>query len=127
MLPNLTQLKAVARDVAGFAQHKDRVAATAKLMRTKLPAIREGLKLISKSDKNEALSIGSLLGRNASERPNDTALLYEDRRYSLTIENTAVDKLMEGVPVTITPSDELAVPCRRERPTCYGSRCHGPT
>jgi acyl-CoA synthetase (AMP-forming)/AMP-acid ligase II len=82
MLPNLTQLKAVVRDVAGFAQHKDRVAETAKLVRTKLPAIREGLKLIGKSDKNEALSIGSLLERNARERPNDTALLYEDKLYT---------------------------------------------
>ena len=51
MNTNLTQLKSLARDFAGFAQQPDRVVETAKLVWTKFPAIRAGLKMIGKSDK----------------------------------------------------------------------------
>ena len=48
----------------------------------KLPAIARGLRLTSKSDKTEALSIGHFLEHNARVWPDRPALLFDDRRYT---------------------------------------------
>jgi citronellyl-CoA synthetase len=70
----------IARDLGTILSQPTEVASRARLVGRKLPAIVAGLKEISKSDKTEALSIGSYLERNARERPHETALLYEDQR-----------------------------------------------
>ena len=72
----------VARDLRRLATQPTVVLDRARLIRRKLPSIVSGLKVIGKSDKTEALSIGSMLERNAAERPNDPALLFEDERYT---------------------------------------------
>jgi acyl-CoA synthetase (AMP-forming)/AMP-acid ligase II len=72
----------LARALGQVLRNPEEVLARAKLLRRKLPAIRRGLKLVGKSDKDEALSIGSFLEENARERPNGVALLYEGRRYT---------------------------------------------
>lgn len=82
MALDLDTVMSIVRDLRGFAQQPDRVVSTAQLVARKFPAIRDGLKMIGKSDKSEATSIGTILERNARERPNDTAVLYEDRRYT---------------------------------------------
>jgi len=58
------------------------VAERAKLVRAKLPSIARGLRTIFKTDKDEVLSIGTLLERNAREHGNRPALVYEDRSYT---------------------------------------------
>ncbi len=65
-----------------LARHRDEIVPRTRYILKKLPDIREGLKVIGKNDKSEVLSIGTFLERNARERPNDPALLYEDRRIS---------------------------------------------
>ncbi|RMH42718.1 MAG: long-chain-acyl-CoA synthetase [Deltaproteobacteria bacterium] len=79
----LTSLASATRELAELlAHHPDRVADTLRLLRRKLPTLRRGLQIISKSDKSEVLSIGTYLERNARERPDAPALLYLDRRYT---------------------------------------------
>jgi acyl-CoA synthetase (AMP-forming)/AMP-acid ligase II len=57
------------------------ITAVRRLAR-KLPMLARGLRLTSKSDKQEPLSIGWYLERNAREWPDATALLFEDRRFT---------------------------------------------
>ncbi|HEX5062996.1 MAG TPA: long-chain-acyl-CoA synthetase, partial [Kofleriaceae bacterium] len=71
----LTELSAILRQPAVWTPH-------ARLVGRKLPMIVKGLRMIGKTDKTEALSIGSLIEQNAKLRPNAAAILYEDRRYS---------------------------------------------
>ncbi len=54
----------------------------ARLLIRKIPSIVEGLKYIRKKDKNEALSIGTYLERNAEKYPSLPAILYEDSCYT---------------------------------------------
>ncbi len=82
MALNLEGVMSGMSDLAGHLRDRDRVVETARLVWRKLPAIKDGLKLIGKSDKTEATSIGSMLEDNARRRPTATALLYEDRRYT---------------------------------------------
>ena len=53
-----------------------------RLVARKFPSIARGLPLISKSKKDEVLSIGSYLEKNAKERPDAPALYFEERRYT---------------------------------------------
>src|SRR5437764_559589 len=48
----------------------------------KLPALARGLRLTQKSNRDEPLSIGHYIARNARMWPHRTALLFEDRRYT---------------------------------------------
>lgn len=72
--------RAIAGDVRAILSQPDQVAARARLLARKLPSIARGLRYVAKSDKQELLSIGAFLERNARERPDGTALLFEDRR-----------------------------------------------
>lgn len=74
--------RSIARDLRAIASHPDQVASRLRLVGRKLPAMVAGLKEVGKSDKNEVLSIGSFLERNARERPDATAIIYEERRFS---------------------------------------------
>jgi len=65
-----------------LTRHRNEIVPRARYILKKLPDIREGLKVIGKNDKNEVLSIGTFLERNARERPNDPAILFDDRRIS---------------------------------------------
>ena len=48
----------------------------------KLPSVVQGLKYLSKTDKEEALSIGTFLERNAELYPHFPAILFENQSYS---------------------------------------------
>ena len=48
----------------------------------KLPSVVQGLKYLSKTDKEEALSIGTFIERNAELYPHFPAILYENQSYS---------------------------------------------
>jgi citronellyl-CoA synthetase len=76
----LHDAREVVRDLRGVLAQPDEVFARARLIGRKLPSIVQGLRYIAKSDKEEALSIATFLEKNARERPDGTALLYEDRR-----------------------------------------------
>ncbi len=64
-----------------FGSRAEAILALRRVVR-KLPGIARGFRLTSKSDRDEALSIGTYLERNAKVWPTRTALLYEDRRYT---------------------------------------------
>jgi citronellyl-CoA synthetase len=74
------RIRDVLDDLRGVASQPGEVAARARLIAGKLPQLARGLSYIAKSDKQELLSIASFLERNARERPDGTAILYEDRR-----------------------------------------------
>ncbi|MCA9675282.1 MAG: long-chain-acyl-CoA synthetase [Myxococcales bacterium] len=80
--PDVRALIRSARDLAGLVRQPAVWTPHARLVARKLPSVARGLRLIGKSDKSEALSIGTFLERNARERPDADAILYEDRRYS---------------------------------------------
>jgi len=81
-LPDLRALSRSARELADLARRPSVWGPHARLVARKLPRIVAGLKLIGKKDKTEVLSIGRYLEDNARLRPDATAILYEDRRYS---------------------------------------------
>jgi acyl-CoA synthetase (AMP-forming)/AMP-acid ligase II len=60
---------------------RDAVQKLGRLAR-KAPFLARGLRLATKSDKQERLSIGTYLEHNAKTFPDHTALLFEDRRYT---------------------------------------------
>lgn len=68
------------RDVRTILSKPDEVAYRARLIGRKFPSIVKGLKYIGKNDKQELLTIGTFLERNARERPDGVAIYYEDRR-----------------------------------------------
>lgn len=74
--------RSIARDLRAIVSQPDEVASRLRLVGRKLPAIVSGLKEVGKSDKSEVLSIGTYLEKNARERPDATAVFYEDRRFS---------------------------------------------
>ncbi len=82
LVEKLRATQALLTDVRGLLAHPTTIRATARLVGRKLPAIAQGLRYIAKSNKGEALSIATFLERNARERPDGAALLYEDRRIS---------------------------------------------
>ncbi len=75
-------LPAIARDLGDLLGDRSEALARLRLIARKLPAIARGLPLISKTNKDEVLSIGWYLEQNARLRPDGTALLFEDRRYT---------------------------------------------
>ncbi len=81
-LPDLRSLTRTARELADLVRRPKVWGPHAQLVARKLPRIVAGLKLIGKKDKTEALSIGRYLEQNAAQRPDATAILYEDKRYT---------------------------------------------
>jgi citronellyl-CoA synthetase len=81
-LDRIASLAGVARDLEALLGDRAEAVARVRLLASKLPAIRRGLVLAAKTDRNERLSIGWFLEKNARERPHGTALLYEDRRFT---------------------------------------------
>ncbi len=75
-------LPLVARDLETLLGGRAEALAALRLVARKLPSIARGLPLTAKSKKEELLSIGSYLEKNAKERPDATALFFEDRRYT---------------------------------------------
>jgi citronellyl-CoA synthetase len=71
----VSELSAILRQPQVWTPH-------ARLVGRKLPMIVKGLRMIGKTDRTEALSIGSMIEQNAKLRPNGAAILYENRRYS---------------------------------------------
>ncbi|HEU4612745.1 MAG TPA: long-chain-acyl-CoA synthetase [Kofleriaceae bacterium] len=76
------QLTSTLGELSALLRQPDVWAPHARLVGRKLPMIVKGLRMIGKTDRTEALSIGSLIEQNAKQRPNGTAMLYEDRRYT---------------------------------------------
>jgi citronellyl-CoA synthetase len=76
------QLPIVARELEGLLGGRAEALNALRLVAKKFPSIARGLPLISKGKKDEILSIGSYLEKNAKERPDGAALYFEDRRYS---------------------------------------------
>jgi citronellyl-CoA synthetase len=76
------QLPIVARELEGLLGGRAEALNALRLVAKKFPSIARGLPLISKGKKDEVLSIGSYLEKNAKERPDGAALYFEDRRYS---------------------------------------------
>jgi acyl-CoA synthetase (AMP-forming)/AMP-acid ligase II len=70
-----------ARDLAGIASRPSVWAPHARLLARKLPFIARGLRLIT-ADRSMVLSIGTFLEKNALERPDAPAVLFEHRRWS---------------------------------------------
>jgi citronellyl-CoA synthetase len=91
-LPHLDEVKSMVHELVQVAQHRDDVEERVKLLGKKLPSLATGLKMLGKKDKEELLSIGSYLEKNATERPDAAALLYEDRRYSHRELNQAANR-----------------------------------
>lgn len=58
----------------------------------KLPSVIEGLKYLRKTDKEEALSIGSYIERNAMLHPHHPAILYENQSFSHSTFNAWVNR-----------------------------------
>ena len=75
-------LPSLARDLEGLLGGRAEALARARLVARKLPSIVRGLRVALKTDRDEALSIGWYLERNARERPDAPAILFEDTRYS---------------------------------------------
>jgi citronellyl-CoA synthetase len=75
-------LPIVAREFEGLLGGRAEALSRLRLVARKLPSIARGLPLISKSKKDEVLSIGTYLEQNAKLRPDAAALYFEDRRYS---------------------------------------------
>ena len=82
-MPNVADVSHVVQgllsDLRVITKNADQIVPRARFIARKVPAIREGLKTIGKSDKSEAISIGTFLENNARERPNAPALFFEDR------------------------------------------------
>ncbi len=78
----LSTARAVAADLGPLLTQPARVISQARFIAKKIPAIVAGLKYIGKNDKDEQLSIGTFLEKNARERPDEPAILYENRGYS---------------------------------------------
>lgn len=75
-------LPSTAREFGELLGGRAEALARLRLVAKKFPSIARGLPLISKSKKDEVLSIGSYLEKNARELPDGPALYYEDRRYT---------------------------------------------
>jgi citronellyl-CoA synthetase len=75
-------LPSFAREFEDLLGGRAEALARLRLVARKLPSIARGLPLTAKSKKEELLSIGSYLEKNAKERPDAPALYFEDRRYS---------------------------------------------
>src|SRR5690606_24659520 len=75
-------LPSTARELEGLLGGRAEALARLRLVAKKFPSIARGLPLISKSKKDEILSIGSYLEKNARERPDAPALFFEERRYT---------------------------------------------
>ncbi|HSD86134.1 MAG TPA: long-chain-acyl-CoA synthetase [Kofleriaceae bacterium] len=75
-------MASIARDLEALLGGRAEALARMRKLARKLPAIARGVRLTIKSDRNEALSIGTYLERNARAWPDRTALLFEDRRYT---------------------------------------------
>jgi citronellyl-CoA synthetase len=80
--PDLQAAMNIARELMKFVDHREDVKDRARMLRKKFPSIVRGLKFIAKKDKQESLSIGHFIEKNARETPNGTALLYENRRFT---------------------------------------------
>jgi citronellyl-CoA synthetase len=80
--PDLKTVLNMARELGKLAAHREDVRDRARMIGKKLPKIVQGLRYVFKKDKNEPLSIGHFIERNASTMPTGTALLYENRRYT---------------------------------------------
>lgn len=68
-------------DTSSF-QKWSKILGRFSLFLRKFPSIVEGLKILRKKDKTEALSIGTYLETNANKYPDNKALLYEDQVYT---------------------------------------------
>ncbi len=77
----LRALMQAARELAGVARRPAVWGPHARLLARKLPYIARGLKLIG-ADRTTKLSIGTYLEKNARERPDACAVLFEDRRWT---------------------------------------------
>ncbi|MBZ0234392.1 MAG: long-chain-acyl-CoA synthetase [Deltaproteobacteria bacterium] len=75
-------LPSTARELQDLLGGRAEALARLRLVARKFPSIARGLPLISKSKKDEVLSIGSYLEKNAKERPDAPALYFEERRYT---------------------------------------------
>jgi citronellyl-CoA synthetase len=75
-------LPSLARDFEGLLGGRAEALARLRTVARKLPSISRGLRYALKTDRDEALSIGWYLEKNARERPDAAAILFEDRRYS---------------------------------------------
>lgn len=107
-----------AKDLARGLRHTARVLTEnpsdavqiARVLRDKGPAIVTGLGAISKSDKSERLSIGSLLERNARERPGASAVLFEEQRITHLQLNERANRLAHTLAAAgIVKGDPVAI------------------
>lgn len=78
----LQTVVSAARDLESLLGGRDQAVGRMRQLARKLPSIARGIRLTIKSDRNEALSIGTYLERNARLWPDRPALLFEDRRYT---------------------------------------------
>jgi citronellyl-CoA synthetase len=72
----------VIRDLETLLGGRTQALSFVRSLPRKLPAVARGLRLTNKTDRNEVLSIGTYLERNARTWPDRTALMFEDRRYT---------------------------------------------
>jgi acyl-CoA synthetase (AMP-forming)/AMP-acid ligase II len=80
--PSLPSLLATARDLRDIARRRDDVADRLRLLGGKGRSLVRGLYYLLKTNKEEALSIGTFLVKNAENNPGGAALLYQDERYT---------------------------------------------
>lgn len=80
--PSLSAAVELARDLRRIAGHTDEIAECLRLLGRKSRSVARGLLYVARKDREQALSIGTLLARNAAAAPNGAAILYEDVRYT---------------------------------------------
>jgi acyl-CoA synthetase (AMP-forming)/AMP-acid ligase II len=78
----IRSVPAMARDLEALYGSRAEAATRLRAVVRKLPAIARGLRLTNKTDKTEALSIGTYLDANFRAWPDRPALMFEDRRYT---------------------------------------------
>ncbi len=78
----LRAVPTIARDLEALYGGRAEALTRLRDLVRRLPDVARGLKLTQKTDRDEVLSIGTYLERNARTLPTGTALLFEDRRYT---------------------------------------------
>jgi acyl-CoA synthetase (AMP-forming)/AMP-acid ligase II len=76
------RIAAALRDLTEILRSPGDWTPHAKLVARKLPRIVAGLRLVARNDRDEALSIGSMIADAARRHGDRAALLYEDRRWT---------------------------------------------
>ena len=86
------------------------IAQNTKILANKIPSVVEGLKVLRKTDKSEALTIGTYLERNAVDHSDKLAVLFENDHYThLELNNVVNQYAHYFLSVGIKKGDPVAV------------------